>query len=266
VAGWAEGAVSDNLYVPDGPDGVDGAALIGQCSPIDASALLSMEGAPDGFDLLSVSFVVDGVQVARVEVPFGGAVETLPEVPKRGAAYWKWDDFDAGHIYYSREVGGRYYEPNSALSTGEEVPRFLAEGAFYEGQRLNASAYAGALEGEILGAWTLWVNDYEGTLRVRMYAPEQDSSVRRIGESGALEELSASRDGRYLVFSLENGGSVALLREKRDESTKNYAIAAIVFGVLLLVLVFSLISREGKKKEKGSAAAEDPAEAFEKTE
>ena len=254
VAGWAEGSVSDNLYVPDGPDGVDGAALLGQCSPADAAALLSAEGAPEGFDLLSVSFLVDGVQVGRVEVPFGGSIDTLPEVPNRGAAYWKWDDFDREHIYYSREVTGRYYEPNSALSTGEEVPLFLAEGAFYEGQRLQAAAYTGALEGETLGAWTLWVNDYDGTLRVRMYAPEADSLVRRIGENGALEKLSASRDGSYLVFSLDNGGSVALLREKRDDTVKHYAIALIISGCLLLVLTFSLLSRRGKKKKEREAA------------
>ena len=202
---------------------------------------------------------MDGVQVGRVEVPFGGAVDTLPEVPNRGAAYWKWDDFDREHIYYSREVTGRFYEPNSALSTGEDVPRFLAEGAFYEGQRLQAAAYTGALEGETLGAWTLWVNDYDGTLRVRMYAPEADSLVRRIGENGALEKLSASRDGSYLVFYLDNGGSVALLREEQNDTVKNYAIASIAFGVVLLLGLCLVTHRSGRPKEEdASSEAERP--------
>ena len=248
VAGWAEGTVSGNLYVPDAPDGIDGAALTEQSRPVDAASLLAMEDTPEGFDLLSVSFLVEGEEVARMEVPFGGSIDALPEVPMRGAAYWKWDDFNAEHIYYSREVGGRYFEPNSTLSTGEDVPRFLAEGAFYEGQRLQAAAYAGALEGETLGAWTLWVNDYDGTLRVRMYAPEKNGAVRLVGEGGTLEKLSASRDGSYLVFSLENGGSVALLREEQKDMVKNYAIASIVFGVVLLVLVFALLSKKGKKQ------------------
>ena len=87
-----------------------------------------------------------------------------------------------------------------------------------------------------------------------MYAPEADSLVRRIGENGALEKLSASRDGSYLVFSLDNGGSVALLREKRDDTVKHYAIALIVSGCLLLVLTFSLLSRRGKKKKEREAA------------
>ena len=254
VAGWADGSVSGNLYVPEAPAGVDGAALIGQSTPVEASALLSGQDVPGGFDLLTVSFVADGEMVAQMQVPFGGSLRDLPEVPNRGEAYWKWDDFDAEHIYFSREVTGRYYEPNSALSTGEEVPRFLAEGTFYEGQRLHVADYAGVVEDETLGAWTVWVDGQEGPLKVRMYAPDPDSAARRIGEGGRLENLDAARDGSYLVFTLENGGSVALVREIRESSVQRYAVGAIVFGVLLLLGLGLVVHRSESPKEEGKAS------------
>ncbi len=256
VAGWAEGTVSGNLYVPGAPAGVDGVARTGQCIPVSAEELLSMEDVPGGFELLSVSFYDEDGLLERVEVPFGGGVETLPEVPKRGEAIWKWDDFDASHIYFSQEIHGSYYVPNSALSTGEEVPRFLAEGVFTEDQRLSAEVYTGPLAEEgAAEAWTVRVSGWEGELRLHMRAPEEGSSVFRIGEDGALEALDAERDGSYLVFSLENGGSVALRREGAENIERRYAIAAVVGGVLLLALEILLLSRKGKRKRKDGAAS-----------
>ena len=253
VAGWAEGTVEENLYVPGAIDGVDGVSLTGQSARTGAEELLKLDGAPGDFDRITVTFMMPGRSRKTVEVPFGGSIETLPEVPNRNAAFWRWDDFDAEHIYYSTTVEGRYYEPDSTLSTGEDVPRFLVEGVFYEGQHLNAADYTAPLPAEeVLRAATLYVNDYEDTLTVRMQAPE-DGTLYRVNETGELERIAFERDGSYVLFQLENGGTVVYA--KRNDAKRRpwlIPVAAAAGGALVLTLLL----RARKKKKAQTAAAE----------
>ena len=247
VAGWAEGTVADNLYVPGAPDGVDGVSLLGQTARSSAEALLALPEAPGDFDRITVRFVLPGGSTRKVEVPFGGSIETLPAVPNRNGAFWRWDAFDADHIYYSTSVEGRYYAPGSTLSTGEEVPRFLVEGVFYEGQQLTAADFTAPLPAEeVLKAATLYVNDYDGALTVRMQAPE-DGTLYRADADGALERLGFERDGSYVVFPLENGGSIVWTRQS-EPTRPPWLIPAAAGGAALLLL--TAIHRARKKKGK----------------
>ena len=249
VAGWAEGQVRDNLYVPGAPAGVDGVSLTGQTKPISSEALLALEGAPKDFDSITVTFVLPTKRTRRVQIPFGGRIDSVPEVPNKDGAFWKWDEFDAEHIYYSRRVEGKYYAPGSSLSTGEDVPRFLVEGLFYEGQTLTATDFTPPLPAEeVLGAATLYVNDYEGALTVRMQAPEE-GTVYRLGADGTLEKLSASRDGSYLVFELENGGSVVCARRSGPQAEQIPA-AVWTAGGAVLVIALVLLAAGHRKKSK----------------
>lgn len=254
VAGWAEGTVTDNLYVPDAPDGVDGVSLLGQTARSSAEALLALPEAPGDFDRITVRFVLPGGGTQKVEVPFGGSIETLPAVPNRSGAFWRWDDFDAEHIYYSTDVQGRYYAPGSTLSTGEEVPRFLVEGEFYEGQQLTAVDYTAPLPPEeVLKAATLYVNGYDGALTVRMQAPE-DGTLYRAGADGSLERLGYERDGSYIVFPLENGGSIVLARQ--SEAQRPAWLIPAAAGGAALVLLTAIHGIRKKKNKTAEAKAE----------
>lgn len=254
VAGWAEGTVADNLYVPGVPDGVDGVSRLGQAARITTEALLALDGAPRDFDRITVTFILPDKIRKQVEVPFGGSIESLPEVPNRDAAFWRWDDFDAEHIYYSTTVEGRYYEPGSTLATGESVPRFLVEGVFYEGQRLNAADYTAPLPAEeVLRAATLYVNDYDETLTVRMQAVEE-GILYRVNESGELEKIAPERDGSYLVFPLENGGTVVYAKPAESKQSR-WLLPAAGAGAVLVTLL-ALRARK-KKRAALTAVAKD---------
>ena len=256
VAGWSDGAVTDNLYVPAGPAGVDGVSLVGQTQAIAADELLALEGAPQGFDRITLRFQAGDRMVKTLELPFGGSVDQLPQVPNKDGWYWKWDDFDREHVYYSRTVLGKYYSPNMTLSSGEEIPLFLAEGVFYEGQRLTVQEKA-APEG-MRGAWTLRVNDYDGELTVRLYTPD-GGSVLQVGEGGDLTPLASSRDGSYLVFRLPNGGTAAL-KESETLLTQRLPLWVLFGGAATLAaagLAAVFILR--RKKKKTAPAPEPPA-------
>ncbi|MBQ9686228.1 MAG: hypothetical protein IJV41_06760 [Oscillospiraceae bacterium] len=253
VAGWIDGTAADNLYVSDGAAGVDGVARTGQSTPVTRARMLNTPGVPQDFDKITVSFVGSDKTVEQVELPFGGSIDTLPAISNRGDSYWKWDDFDNSHIYYSQKVTGKYYAPNMTLSTGEDVPRFLVEGIFYEGQTLTVTPYSVGADAEaVISADTLRVNDYADALTVRMYAPEA-VGLYRVRADGTQEKLDAERDGSYLVFRLENGGTVL----SRAESTDGTGHLPLIIGAeaaAVLVAVW-LILRERKKK-----AAAEPAE------
>ena len=255
VAGWAEGEVSGNLYAGDGPAGVDGVARVGQAEPASVSALLALEDAPADFDKLSVRFRKDGRILQTLELPFGGSVEALPEVPMRGEQYWKWDEFDREHIYYSMTIDGKYYAPDTTISSGEELPLFLVEGLFYEGQELRVASVSAAPEGEetLLGAWSLYVNDYEGELTVRMRA-EEDGELYSL-EDGGRSRIPSSRDGQYLVFRVGNGQAFALVRRQASPLWQPYVWGG---GALLLTAALWLLLRRRGRARRAASAAQPP--------
>ena len=257
VAGWTEGEVADNLYIPGPPAGVDGVSLVGQCRPVSEGGLLQEENAPRDFASITLRFVAEGKLIRTEQIPFGGRLESLPEVPNRDGRYWKWNNFDQEHLYYSRTVEGKYYAPNSTLSTGGEIPLLLAEGLFYEGQTLTAAEREAQVEGqERIGAWTVSVNDYDEVLTLRLYAPE-GGQLYRLEPDGSTLRLDARRDGSYLVFSLPNQGTVILTRPAAGRDWSPIIAGAGAFcaaaGLLLLQI-------RKKKKPRTPAESETPTE------
>jgi len=251
VAGWAVGTLEGNLYAGDAPAGVDGVSLTGACDPAEAGELLAMEGAPESFGALTVTFLAEGETVAERTVPFGGALDELPAVDNDGDRYWKWDEFDAEHIYCSLTVTGRYYAPGTTLSSAEEPPLFLVEGVFYEGQSLTVAPWTPpAAEGEILAAATLLVNDYDRPLTVRLRTAEP-GTIWLSGPDGTLERVSSRADGQYLVFTMPNGGSFVCLRAETAVQRAPWLWAG--GGAAALAVALFLLRRR-KHRVKDTAA------------
>ena len=249
VAGWAGGAVSGNLYVDEGPAGIDNVSLSGMTDPLQAEEFLRYEGCPEDLGDLSVRFVAGDETVAVVSVPFGGGIETLPEVENDGLRYWKWDDFPREHIYYSITVGGKYYTPGSTLSSGGELPLFLVEGVFYEGQQLTVAEYPVAEPGDdLLAAYTLFVQGYDGDLIVHMRTDES-GRVFVIDESGAQSAVQSRVDGQYLVFSMPNGGSFVY---RRALPVEDHTLWIAGGGAVLAAAALVLLIRGRKKKKQAS--------------
>ena len=122
---------------------------------------------PDFFRSIGVTFVKDGVTVETVEVPFGGRIASVPSVADEDGMYWQWNDFDPNEaVDFSRTVEGEYIRPVTTISTGEDEPLFLAEGAFRDGQTLLAVPFVPDAEtlgidaASILAAYTVRVSGY----------------------------------------------------------------------------------------------------------
>lgn len=250
VAGWAEGTVSGNLYVGEDLAGVDNVSRVDQAEPVLIRELLALEDAPEDFDTVTVRFLQDEHLRRECKVPFGGNIESLPEVQNRGAEYWVWDEFDMDHIYYSMDISGSWYSPASTISTGEEIPLFLVEGSFYDGQALTVTPCdipADMAAEDVLDACTLTVNDYEGALTVRMLA-EDGGKIVLLSDDGSRTEVPVEKDGRYLVFQVENGSSFVRLSETKLPLWPWF----VGGGVLILALSATFLIKS--KRKKASAA------------
>ena len=246
VAGWVDGQAKDNLYVSGRPAGVDDVARVGQATPVEAQELLDMEDVPGDFDSLTLRFVVEGRTIQTLTLPFGGSVSELPHVENKDEKYWKWDEFDREHIYHSMRIEGKYYAPNTTIDSGEEPPKFLVEGLFYQGQRLLVADYAPELPvEELLDAYTLHVEGYEGALTVRMNQSEA-GTLYAAAPGGQLEKTDCERDGSYVVFQLHNGGSFAYVR---PQTRSDGILYAGLGGGLLAGIALIWVLRRGKSKE-----------------
>lgn len=253
IAGWAEGALSGNLYIDSAPAGVDGVSFSGMSDPITKEELLRLPELPDNFEDLTVSFVVEGEVVKSLSVPFGGSVTDVPEIENRGEQYWKWDEFNREHIYHDIRVEGKYYAPGTTLSSSEDVPRFLVEGVFYEGQSLTVAEYpVEDREMPVLASFTLFVDGFEGMLTVHMLN-EEGGRLFLVDRDGKESPASYRQDGKYMVFQMENGQSFILTEAPPIQSPIVWIASA--GGAVLLALTLLIV----RKKKHASPSAENQA-------
>ena len=245
IAGFADGSVTGNLYAGCEIGAVNGMSFAGQAEPVSYEQLLAESGGSVLLSSVTVQFVTEDGVFASVEVPYGGRVERLPAVPDRDGAVWVWDDFDNTSIDLSMSVGGRYVRPAATLSDGAEIPDILAEGSFSQGQNLTTEPYTPAAQTQhaVLDARTVRVTDYEGELTIRL-RQSAEGMLFLAGEDGTLRETDYVRDGSYIVFRIDNGGSFVLTEKGRPVwpyFAAGGGAAAVGAGTALLI-------RRGKKK------------------
>lgn len=212
-----EGIILENYYAESAIGGVDGFSFSGEADPVTYEQLLALTENAALFSSITVSFVVEGKTISQVELPFGGALPELPDVPDKDGKYWVWDSPSADAIYYSCAITGSYRSLTPTLATSEEAPLFLVEGAFYEGQFLTAQPYAadlasiGAEEADVLAAYTLMVSGTSGALTARLRTQDA-GKLYVLDENGALVQTQYTRDGSYIVFPIQNGGSLVYVK------------------------------------------------------
>jgi hypothetical protein len=136
------------------------------------------------------------------------------------------------------------------------------EGAFHSGQILTAQEYQpdlsalGVEEADVLATATLTVNEASGILTARMYAPDT-GALYLADADGTLTKTAFTRDGRYIVFSIENGGSLVYVKTTDYSSYLTLGVSALA----LLAAVAALAAlRKTRKGGKRPASGDDEAE------
>ena len=226
---------------------MDDASLSGECAPVSEREFLKLEGVPKDFTTVQVRFLCEDKVVKTRSLPFGSSLGELPEIPTRDTWYWVWDTSADQRIYQSMDVSGSYQMPIETLATGEEPPEFLAEGRFYSGQSLTITPVEVEDREHLIRAGSLRVDGFEGNLTVRMLTSENgDLFVLR--ENGSRESLPYERDGRYIVFEIQNGNSVVYMQAEKPAINPRVILLTAFSAVgVLLIALFLLRRRKGKK-------------------
>lgn len=248
AAGFAEKEVKGCYFVENGVGGIDGVSKKGIAEPLTYEDMIKRKGVPDAFKKITITFIANNKDIAEIEVPFGGKLRKsdYPEVEKQGVKYWKWDDIGSDEVYYSTVVHGHYADPITTLATEGDLPQFLAEGIFYEGQELKAEPLPDNAGSS--ASYKVSVDGCEDALKVRFRSTVTDGELLINGLPQEYE-----RDGSYIVFKLENGGSFAYHPVDKDYSV--YIIAGVSAGSACIVtaVIALIIARKRSKKRKKSA-------------
>ena len=252
VAGEADGAVSGNRYSCSTLGGVNGFSFAGQAEPVTYEELLRLSDAAL-FRTVTVTLRAEGETLEVREVPFGGRIGTLPTLPDKEGQQWQWDEEASQPMYHGTTVEGRYVRPITTLSTGEEVPLFLAQGVFRQGQKLlvrETEPILAAIEGQSVPiAWTVSVTDYAGKLTVRLRETREGTLWLR-DVDGQLREETPERDGSYLVFSMYSGAAVSFL-PGRTPRHRHLLLGGIGAGAVLAGGLALLLLRRRKRRRDG---------------
>ena len=252
VSGGADTVVSGCYFVENGLGGIDGVSYKGKAEPVSYDEMLKHENIPDIFRKITVTFMKDGKPYSVEEVPYGGNIEKLPEVPMDGVKYWKWDDFYKTNIHYSQTVNGKYMEPRKTIAVEGDVPSLLVEGNFYENQVLTSEDisvddYKELFDDEkLLKAVRFSVNDFSGSLKVRMKADE-GGLLYIIKNEGKPVLTDYTKDGSYIVFEADNNSSIVYLKKSLIHENPILLIGA--GGVLILLFIAVIIIRSVCRKK-----------------
>jgi hypothetical protein len=258
-----EGVIVENYYAESTLGGVDGFSFSGQTDSVTYEQLRMLTEHDPLFSTIKVSFVAEGETILEAEVPFGGSLPDAPSMPDREGQYWVWDTVGSDAVYYSCTITGSYRNLIPSLDSGEEVPLYLVEGAFHSGQILTAQEYQpdlsalGVEEADVLAAATLTVNEASGTLTARMYAPDT-GALYLADADGTLTKTAFTRDGRYIVFSIENGGSLVYVKTTDYSSYLTLGVAALALLAAVAALAALRKTRKGgKRPASGDNEAEE---------
>ena len=250
IAGKATGTVEDCVFVENNIGGIDGISYAGKAEPISYDEMIKLPDIPEWFKNITVTFVAKGKTVAVINVDFGGSIDELPKVERNGILYWKWNDFDNNHIYYSQTV--EYKAPKTTIATNEKVPLFLAEGYFYDGQELSVvpdteDISISGEKGTLAGAYKLNVNGADSILKIRMKMT--DKGKLYMYSDDKWNSLDYKTDGSYIVFDMKNGGEIAFFKKNHAANIPVWAIITAAVSAAAIIAAVIIIKKNAKKKK-----------------
>ena len=263
IAGDADGEVLDCRFVREDLAGIDGVDYAGRAQSMPYQEFIQLPGLPEAFRGLSITFTAEGRTVKTLPVAYGASLvdADIPPVPEKEGLHGDWADFPRKNITRSRTVEAIYRDWTTALSYGEPQAELLVEGAFAPEAYLAVQPWTpdAALVPagyRVAAGYSFGVEHGDGSPQGQTYTVhvKTDGENAQIGllEDGRLTAVPARRDGSYLLFETNGGGSVAVLTKPRALgpgliAALCAAAAAVLAGVILAV-------RRGKKKRKKGLA------------
>lgn len=227
-----------NLFAGDVSGGNNGVSYTGMAEKTDWKSLMAAPRIPPEFKKLTICFEVEGEPLSCTSVSYGKAAPEAPSVESRDGKFWCWDSFCTEGVFCNQIVDGHWQNFITTLASDEEVPLFLVEGRFDDRASLLAE------QGEKEGEYYLQVKDSDLEILTVRFLTEPEGNLSVNGK-----KLSYTRDGKYIVFQIQNGSTFEFqsISGKEGSLLWLYCVLAAV-GAGLIVLMVCLIVRHHRHK------------------
>ncbi len=154
--------------------------------------------------------------------------------------YWSWDDFIKDNVRYNQTVRGERKRLITTLSSGGEIPTVLVEGEFEGGASLAVTPRNDLAEAENSIAYTLSATD--GDMLTVRFRSDKDGDLS-VEKNGVFVSAPYTRDGRYIIFELENGHSFIFTEKEPSPKKLPIILACAAFALSLAAILTVEIKR-----------------------
>ncbi|MCI9050427.1 MAG: apolipoprotein A1/A4/E family protein [Lachnospiraceae bacterium] len=260
IAGSVSGIASQNFFVKENLQGVNGINYEGSAMPLEYQDFITSSNLPEEFKKLKVCFYTDNTLLKTVFVDYEGSIaqEDIPTIPDKDGLFAKWEDFDHNSIIRNINVHAVYSNWTSTISTGEEKPKLLLEGEFHPNTTITLTDIMQEEVGiEIPEGYSLSeaysflvhspIEHKNDKIKVHILSDleEKSAKIGMLTENGLILR-NCEKEGSYLIFDMEDIGEFLILEKKTNPLPFLFIACAGAIGVGIIVRI--IYKKKRKKK------------------
>ena len=305
ISGSDQGTFTENYFVSDRLAGLGMVSYTGRAAPISYEALGDAVTLPLELRSFTLRFIADDAVVSAVAFRYGDSFDetVFPAIPEKDGYYAVWDATSLQDLRFDTTVTAVYAPYLSALAADDTRasgrPILLAEGAFYEDDRVTLSAEAKTPQSfcmlsasvrdtaeqyfscfargerpaasicrEIVEQWQIELPDDGQTTHVLRYLSPNESAENLTvfcRQDGTWNEIESKAVGSYLTFSVDGShAEIAVLSTMQVWWMWLAAAAIVLLPLLLLVQGIKKAKRRKQKQHAAAPAAPDKAPVLQK--
>ncbi|MBO7703973.1 MAG: hypothetical protein J6S26_05990, partial [Solobacterium sp.] len=148
ISGTDSGTFTNNRFVSDSLNGINGASFAGRAEPVSYEELLETPDVPDEFKTFTLKFVANGEVLKEVSFSYGDSftANDMPAIPKQDGMYAYYDRTDLTNLHNDTVVTAVYTADLTSLASDETRGSgravFYVKGRFEGEDSLHAAAEA----------------------------------------------------------------------------------------------------------------------------
>lgn len=268
VAGSVSGIASQNFFVKENLQGVNGINYEGSAMPLDYQEFITSSNLPEEFKKLKVCFYADDNLLKTIYVDYKGSISQadIPDIPNKDGLLAQWEDFDHTSVIRNMNIHAVYSDWTSTISTEEEKPRLLIGGEFHPNAAITlteilqeelhvaipedytlSEAYSFAIHSPI--------EHKNDKIRIHILsdAEEKNAKIGIITENGLILR-NCEKEGSYLIFDMEDVGEFLILEKNPNPFPFILIMGAAIIGIGIIIRIVykKTPHRNIPKKEKSS--------------
>lgn len=252
IAGAKTGTFSENYFVSDTLEGINGVSYRSLAEPVSYEKLCQAEGIPNSLRDFTLTFQVDDKTIKTVPFRYGDSFdhEVYPKLPQREGYYARWSQESLEDLRFDTVVQAHYYPYLTALPSQQQREKkalLFVQGQFQEGDALDVTAGTSPCDLSPVEQWKVTIPaDGQQTHTLR-YLPSQEDVQIYLLRSGSWTAVPEKEMGAYLSFCAD-GPEVEFAVVPQDPPSPWLWVAGAVLALGILALALMAWK---KRRERG---------------